>query len=262
MKALKVIGVILIIAVIAIAGLFFYGISNLDSLIQTAVERFGSDATQTEVTLEGVEVELQNGRVQLSDLTIANPPGYSTDYAFALGRIAVQVDPSTLSASRDAVVVVDEITVDGASIIAELRGLQNSNLQELAGNVQSSLPEKGEEQPQPQADSVYTGPNFRVSRFEFSNAEIALVSQEFGDRTIEMPAVTANNLGGESGLPPEELAAALMNQVLDQAVTAVRNEVEGAAKRKVRSELKEKAEESLSEKEQGQLKELRDFLRR
>jgi hypothetical protein len=263
MKAVKVIGVIVLVIVLAFAGLLWYGYANIDTLLQTAVERFGSDVTETEVSLQEVQVDLQTGRFQFDNLTIANPPGYTTDHAFALDRIVAQVDPDSLGTGPEDIVVLDEITVEGARIIAELKNLRESNLQELARNIQDSLPEAAEPpaaEPPPKPE--YTGPNFRVREFQFSNADITLVSEQLGERKVDMPTVRASDIGGAQGLPPRELAAALLRQVLDQAINAVRSEVEDAAEREVRSRVEERARERLSEEEQQRLQNLRDFLNR
>jgi hypothetical protein len=263
MKAVKVIGVIVLVLVIGVAGLLWYGYSNIDNILHTAVERFGSDVTDTKVSLQDTSVDLQGGRVQFNDLVIANPTGYTTDYAFALGTIAVQVVPHTVGTGPNDVVVIDEITIDGASIIAELKGLRESNLQQLYDNIQDSLP-AAEEPPaaEPEPPTVYTGPNFRVRQFQFSNADIALVSEQFGERTLNMPTVSASDVGGESGLPPRELTAALMRQVLEQAIAAVRDEVEEAAEAEVRSRVEEEVRERLGPQEQERLQNLGDFLNR
>jgi hypothetical protein len=256
MRAVKIISVILLVVAIGIAGLVFYTVRNLDQLVQAAVERFGSDVTQTEVTVEGVDIHLREGRARLSNLVVANPAGYTSDYAFSLDTIAVEIVPTSLGTGQDDVVVIEEISIDGASIIAETQGLRDSNLQELAANIRSNLPAgSGEQQAQPETPADYTGPNFRVQRFTFSNADIALVSEQFGDRTLDMPTVTATDLGGERGLPPSELTAALLDQVLAQATEAVRDELERAAK----SELQKRVEENLKE---DQLQNLRDLLNR
>lgn len=259
MKAIKIIAVVILVVVAGIGGLVFYGLSNLDSLVKTAVERFGSEAVGTQVTLNSVDIDLQSGRADLGGFTIANPEGYSTDYAFALDNIVVQLDPASV-AGRE-VIVIREIIVDGASVIAELRSLRESNLRELADNIQGNLPDK-KPVTEPEPSSEYTGPNLRVERFRFTNADISLVSDQFENRTLEMPAVTANDLGGEDGLPPKELAAALMDQVIQQAIAAVRNEIEGAARREIRSELQERTEESLNEEQRERLQDLRDRLNR
>lgn len=261
MKAAKVIGILVLIVVVGVIGLVYYGISNLDGLVKTAVERFGSDVTQTAVTLDEVNIDLQEGRAQLSGFVVANPSGYTSDYAFSLSDIIVQIQPSSIGTGTDDVIVINEVTVDGASIIAELQSLRKNNLQDIMGNVQSELPE-GAEEPEPAPSEPYSGPNFRVERFVFSNADISVTSAEFGDRTLQMPAVNAADLGGEAGLPPKELAAALMNQVLAQATRTVRSEVEGAAKEEVRSRVQEEVQENLSEEEQEKLQDLRDRLGR
>jgi hypothetical protein len=264
MKALKIIGFIFLLLVVAVAVTFYYAYRNVDTLLHDAVENYGSDVTDTQVALEAVDVDFQAGRVALSDLVITNPPGYTTDYAFALDGIAVQIDTQSLGAELESLVILDEISVDGAKIIAELKSLRENNLQQLAENIQNSLPQQDEPAPaeSPEGRSEYVGPNFRVREFAFTNARITLVSEQFGDRTIDMPAVRATDVGGEMGLPPRELGAALMQQVLDQAVSAVREEVEDAAEREVRSRVEEEVQERLNPQEQEQLQNLRDFLNR
>ncbi|MCW8195398.1 hypothetical protein F6455_11420 [Proteobacteria bacterium 005FR1] len=263
MKAVKVIGFIFFLLVVAVAVTLYYAYRNVDTLLHDAVENYGSDVTETQVALEAVDVDFQAGRIQLSELVIANPPDYTTDYAFALDGIAVQIDTESLGAQMESLVVLDEITVDGARIIAELKNLRESNLQQLAENIQNNLPEPGEPvEANPEGSSEYVGPNFRVREFAFTNAQITVVSEQFGDRTIDMPAVQATDIGGELGVPPRELGAALMKQVLDQAVVAVREEVEDAAKQKVRSRVEEEVQEKLNPQEQEQLQNLRDFLNR
>lgn len=261
MKAVKILGIILLVLAIGFGLTLWYGLRNIDTLVQTAVERFGSDVTNTAVELQSVDIQLQEGRAQLSDLTIANPEGYSSEYAFALDDIIVQIDRRSLGTGAEDVIVIEEITVDGASIIAELQGLQNSNLQELAKNVQRKIPAEQDTAP-PEPPSEYVGPNLRVMTFQFSNASIQVISDQFGERTLDMPTVTAADLGGANGLPPRDLASALLEQVLAQAIATVKKEVGDTAKQEVRSRVQERIQENLSEEEQEKVRGLRDILNR
>lgn len=252
MKALKITGVAVLLLILVIGGLIYYGLSNLDRFIKMAVEDFGSEAVGTEVTLRDVNVELQSGRIELLGLQVANPPGYTTDYAFALSQIAVQVQPGSLGADP---IVVDEITIDGPSINAEERDLTRTNLTDLADNLKGDG--AAEPEPEPASGEAADLPNIAVSRFQFSNADISLVSEQYGDRTINMPSFVTTDLGGSAGLPPDQLATALMDEVLSQATSAVKGATRDAAKQEVRERAKEAIDENLSDEDKEKLDDLR-----
>lgn len=54
------IGVGVLVVVIGIGGYIFF--SSLDSIIKTAVEKYGSEITQTKVTLNEVELSVTSGK--------------------------------------------------------------------------------------------------------------------------------------------------------------------------------------------------------
>ena len=244
MKIVKILGVLLLVVVIGIGGLVFYGVQNIDNLIHQAVEKYGSQAVGTQVSLDDVKVNLGEGRIELLGLQVANPPGYKTPYAFALNQIAVQVQPGSFTGGP---IVVDEITIDQPSINAEEKGLSQMNLSDLSKNLSGGNNSK----PAPSESSGGAAelPNIAVIAFNFSRANISLVSEEYGDRTIEMPSFTAKNLGGANGLPPDQLAVALFAEVLDQATNAVKRATRDRAKQEVRERGKELLDEKLSDED-------------
>ena len=80
----------LIIAVIA--GGVYYVLTNLDSLVKEAIEKYGSQATHTAVRVQGVNIQLKQASAAISGLTVANPKGFSSANAFSLGKIATSID--------------------------------------------------------------------------------------------------------------------------------------------------------------------------
>ena len=258
MKIVKILGVLALLIVVVVGGFVFYGLKNADRIVKHYVEAIGSDVIGTRVTLESavVEIGLEKGRVELIGLKVANPPGYQTPYAFALNQIAVQVQPGSLAGSP---IVVDEITINQPSINAEEKNLSQTNLSEIAANLN-----KGSEDSTSTESSSDSAdlPNIAVTAFNFSKANISLVSEQYGDRTIEMPSFTAKNLGGSAGLPPDQLATALVKEVLNQSTAAVKRATRDAAKEKVRDKAKETLDEKLSDDDKQKVDDLKNLLKR
>ncbi len=75
---LKKIAIALVVLVVLIAGVTYYFLSNLDGYIKTAMEKYGSEATQAEVKVGGVKIGLKDGSGQITNLTIGNPKGFTT----------------------------------------------------------------------------------------------------------------------------------------------------------------------------------------
>ena len=256
MRVFKIFGVLALLVVATVVGVVFYGLHNIDSIIKQAVVKYGSEAVGTQVSLDDVEVDLKQGRIELRGLEVANPPGYNTPYAFALNQIAVQVDINSFGGSP---IVVKEITIDQPSINAEEKNLSQTNLSDLAKNLDSG---KSEPEPaEPDGESAAL-PNIAVTAFNFSRANISLVSEQYGDRSIEMPSFTAKSLGATTGLPPDQLAVALMNEVLKQATAAVKRATRDVAKEKVRNKTKEAIEEKISDDDKKKVDDLKNLLKR
>ena len=83
------IGLVVLIAV-GIAGYYLY--SNLDVLVEQAIEQVGSDTVGVAVRVDRVELDLEAGRASIFGLSVANPIGFEGAEAFALGEITVDID--------------------------------------------------------------------------------------------------------------------------------------------------------------------------
>ena len=131
-RALWIGGGILGVLVIAVVAVSIYVLSSLDSLVQTAIETYGSQATQSEVTVGGVDIDLTSGEGAVSGLQVGNPPGFATPTALMLGQIAVQVDTATVTEDP---IVISSIAIDSPSVTYEV-GQQESNIDALQRNVE------------------------------------------------------------------------------------------------------------------------------
>jgi uncharacterized protein involved in outer membrane biogenesis len=209
------IGLIVVIGLIALG--FYWVTSNLDGIVKQMVETYGSEATGTKVTLEGVEIDLVGGTVALTGLTVANPEGYAAEHAFSLATISVSVDPQTLA---EDVIVVKEVIIDKPEVTYELKGTK-SNLDEIKDNVSgggSSGDGEAEE---------YSGPKFIIDKVQFTGGTVNVstdgIVQE--DMSTELEAFTLRDIGkSKGGVTPQEIATEMTAALTGSALKAVTKE--------------------------------------
>ena len=113
----KIILSIILLVVIAIAAGVYYVFTNLDSLVKAAIETHGSEATQTAVRVDKVNIDLASGAAGLSGLSIANPAGYALPNAFTMGEIRAGIDLTSL---QEEPYIINEITVLAPRVFVEI----------------------------------------------------------------------------------------------------------------------------------------------
>jgi hypothetical protein len=129
MKRGLLIGVGVIIVAILVGVYVLY--TSLGGIIQAAVEKIGSEATQATVELDGVDLDVTSGKGALRGFTVGNPAGFKTPSAFKLGSISLHVDPATVTSDP---VVIKEISIDKPEVTYEL-GATGSNVDAIKRNV-------------------------------------------------------------------------------------------------------------------------------
>ncbi|MBU3070049.1 hypothetical protein KOI40_09460 [Aestuariicella sp. G3-2] len=251
MKAFKIVAG-LVVAVIAIAAVaVVLVLQNLDQMIKTVVEESGSEVLGTEVRLESSKITLKEGRGELHNLTIANPPGFSQDSAFSLGEIALDIDLKSLGGD---VIVLNEVLVSDAHLLVEEKALTQINVQTLMDNVKKNTASgKGSNTSGEQAADSESMPaeetKLAIEKFTLQGINMRIITAEWGERSLTLPPLQLTNLGSrDNGLTPEEMTQAIIKPVLAKAEKAAKDELQDLAKEKAEEKLKEKLSEEDSEK--------------
>ena len=130
MKKLLIVGVI---AVVLIVVLVFVVLSNLDSLVAKAIEKYGSEVTQTSVHVSGVDISLREGRGSIKGLKVESPDGFEARTALSLDDVAIAIDIKSI---REDPIVIDEIRIQAPVVNAEITRTGDSNIDELRKRVQ------------------------------------------------------------------------------------------------------------------------------
>ena len=113
MKTTKVLGIGVAELVVIVIAVSVYLWSSLDSLVESAIEKYGSQVTQTRVEVAGVKLALTSGEGTIQGIQIGNPAGFSRKHIFTLGNVSVTVDPKTVT---EDVVVIDKIIIQEPQI--------------------------------------------------------------------------------------------------------------------------------------------------
>jgi hypothetical protein len=232
----KKLGLALAVLLVLIAGAAWYLFSNLDGLIKTAIEKYGSAATAASVTVDNVDLSLSSGAGSINGLVVGNPAGFATPHALSLGSVGVQVDTSSIAGSGP--IVIDEVTISQPQITYEVQGLStNSNLKAIQNNVQafaaSTVPAQ---QQQAQQSSSAPARKEIIRDLIITGGEIGISSSALNGKalTVPLPVIHLTNIGENGGgASPAEIAQQVLGAITSSAskvsATALTKQVEALA---------------------------------
>lgn len=221
---IKKLALALAIVVVAIVGAGYYFFSNLDSLVKAAIERYGSEATQTGVNLKSVTLAPTAGSGELSGLTVKNPKGFSSSDAISLGDIKLVLDISTLQSNP---IVIKDVTILQPAVAYEYAG-GSGNLETLQKSVQSyaakfsggkTAPDKGAGDAS-QSASKQPEKKVIIENLVIRDGRISIAHQALQGRTLSagLPTIQLKDIGKSSGgATPAEVADRVIGSISAQA---------------------------------------------
>lgn len=234
-----VIGVVVVL-VLAVAGAGVYLLQNLDGIVKGLIEEIGTETVGQKVSVADVKIKLGEGSASISGLTVANPPGYSNEPVFSLDNISVSIDAGSITGP---VYVINEISVDGVSVLAEQKGV-STNVQALLDGMPSA---EGREAA-PAESSAGSDVLLAIGQVNFANGSMELRSDQFENQKVELKRLNLRNLGTpENGLTPEQIGYEVTNQLVDQIKDAVTDAIAQYAKKEAEKKVREKIGEKLGD---------------
>jgi uncharacterized protein involved in outer membrane biogenesis len=263
----KVFFSVFLLVVVAIAGGVYYVLTNLDSIVEQAIETYGSQATKTAVRVDGVSIKLGEGSAAITGLTVGNPAGYVEPNAFSLGQVRAGIDLESLQQEP---YVINEIAVLSPQIFVEINEDKKTNLNELKNNLSPAKPAGESSAPDESKTSTSAEPRLIIRRIQFEGGKIlarvaALDNKEY---ELELPALNMTDLGGSKGSTATELAREILSRLTDRATQVVKQkiidkelaELEAKAREKLDAE-KAKAEQKLDAEKEAQVEKAKDKLK-
>ena len=213
-------GVVLLV-VLLVAGALYYTAANLDSIVARFIEERGSEATQTEVRVGSVDIDLRGGTGRVASLLVANPARFSNEPAISFRELLIRMDPMALRADP---IVIGEVSVDGAEILLE-QTVAGSNLRVLQEALGSQSTESDAE-----------GPEVIIERFTLGESRVQVrVPQLNESREVIIPRMVVSDIGRASnGATASEVARQVLEPVIRRALeSGAAAALEGKAREKV-----------------------------
>jgi hypothetical protein len=233
MKKLAIAGAVI---ALLLGGAVYLLMDNLDAIVKKVIEKVGTAAVETAVTVDRVKISLSAGSAAIGGLAVQNPAGFSNEKIIRFGELMAQIDGKTQ--------VIRKIRVaEPVFLFEEKKGKTNFQVLQdtLAGKKRSST---GSASGGKTADNEKTV--IRIDRIEIEKARVRLVSDLLKEeKQLVLDKLVLKNISGTS----EQVAQQVLNQLTEKV-----------AKSATRRLLKEKLKEKVGEKGGQQVKSLMDSL--
>jgi uncharacterized protein involved in outer membrane biogenesis len=217
MRIGRSLGIGVLVLLVIVVGAVIYVASSLDSIVAAAIEKYGSQATQTPVRVSAVNIDLKSGQGSISELSVANPDGFSAPHAFTLGGISTNIDLNSITKDP---IVIQEINVQSPRVVYEINKAGKSNIAAL----QDNLAESGGSGDSAAKTDAGGGPRLVIRRLVIDSgqidAKVAALPQK--DMSAKLPRIELTNIGeGQGGATASQVAEQVVSALLARVGPAV-----------------------------------------
>ncbi|MFA5293448.1 MAG: hypothetical protein WC496_10490 [Phycisphaerae bacterium] len=199
--------IIVIIFIVVVIGLV-----SIDGILKSAVEKAIAKQLNVDVSTAKISLSILSGNVTVSKLKIGNPPGYQYKNVLEANSISVTTSISSLLSNP---VEINDITIDGVSMVIEQKGLTNN-----VSDILKSIPEK------PKTETTEPAKNAKgvhISTVDMKNlnvtAKLLPVPGKSDALKLKIASIHLTNLGGEKSSLSDvvgKIFAAISSEVASQ----------------------------------------------
>ena len=220
--------IVLILGVIGVLALFLF----VNPLLKKGVESGGTYAMGVDTKLEGIDLGLFSGQLDMSGLHVANPEGFRAEHFFELGTGEVAVTLPSLLADTVEVPVIELRKI--ALNLEEENGKKNytvilDNLKKLGDSSESGQEEPSKEEPskeepkdeeeQEQEQDKPPGKGFVIKQLTIADVT---VHADWAGQTVRVniPEIPLSDIGSdtEGGVVLSQLSGIIVEAILKAVV--------------------------------------------
>jgi hypothetical protein len=203
--------------VLLAVAVFFY----LGPLLGKAIERGAESALGVETSIDSVRPGLLSGRLELSGLRVANPPGFASPDFLSLreGRLAVG-----LASLRADTVEIPELTLEGIELHLERKVRAGTNYGAILDHLRRFETTEASKPAEASAGEEAPSKKFVIRELLIQDVAARLrLAPELGrlmEADVEVPEIRLENVGSgaEGGVRLDELSGVILRVVLDAVV--------------------------------------------
>jgi hypothetical protein len=209
----KLIGLLFVLVLVAGAAVIFYS----DTLVQKGIEKGGETAFGVATRVGNVNISMVGGEATMSQMKIANPPGFSAQQFLELGHANMAVSLNSLLSDR---VTIPRIAISGIRVNLEQKGDKN-NVKPLLERARRLAGEGGKSSGEPSAAPKEDAKKFIITHFSLDDVQVNANLEVFGQKSslnLVLPKIELRNLGdAQGGLTMPELIEAVVQVILETA---------------------------------------------
>ncbi len=214
----KKIAIAVVILLVIIAGAAYFLLSNLDTIVKAAIEKYGTAATQATVKLDSVKISLTSGEGTLSGLSVGNPKGFATPQALYLGSINLKLDTSTVTGSGP--IVIPEVTIEKPQVTYEVAADGGSNLQTIEKNAMAYAGGNGGASGGGTTSGSAPGRKLIINDLYVRDGQIAISHALLRGKmpSASLPTIHLTNIGKDKGgASPAQIAQQVLGSITASA---------------------------------------------
>ena len=205
----KAITILLVLLLVVGGGVWYFVSFRMDSMIASNIETRASASLGTQVTVGTVSTDIKGGKLTISNITIANPPGFKNKNAFSLNGIEAAVDYSNYEFKH--------VVIDKPDIVIEEMGGETNFSRMLAGiEKQGSEPEPG-----PGSDPAADGkeePIIVIHHFRMNESRGSFESESLDKYSnLKIDAIELSNIKGTPTEVSKVITRKIINEIAKEA---------------------------------------------
>ena len=201
------VGLVLIAAALVVIAL----VIQADTYAKGVVERTLSYVMQAELKADRIRVLPLRYSIEITGLTVANPPPFKAESAIAVQRLTLRFNPRTLFSSAPA---IRQVLVQGAQVRLRYRLGEGTNLGALAK--QAAIRGKAPDPAAPEAARrVFVVKEVRCEKIKLSVSANVIPLASAG---LEIAPFTLENLG-DKPVTPGDITALFLRSILRETLT-------------------------------------------
>jgi hypothetical protein len=212
----KIIIFIVLAFILAVAGTAVYVLTNVDFIVKSAIEKYGSQATKTAVRVSSVKIKLRSGEGAVFKLKVANPSGFFSPSIMTLDDISVRIDVNSVTSTP---LVIGNILISGPEVFYELKEDGTANVDILKKNLSSGSSRDEQPQKGPKGKEI----KLHVRKLVFEKGKVHVRIAKLVDKpyTVELPRLELTDIGKHGGATPVEIARIMATALAEETAKAV-----------------------------------------
>ena len=199
-----------VVVLVIVLVLVWLVTSSLDSLVERAIESYGSELAGVAVRVDRVDISLTRGRGRLRGLSLANPPGFEARHALRVDEITLEIDTESLGGSP---VVISEVLIDGPKVVYELDASGRSNFDVIRKHVAGASPSEPDESEGEPLLILIRHLRVDAGKMNIDGSAPAAAALE-----VQLPTLDLRDLGAPNGETPEAIGTEVLSEIIGRVV--------------------------------------------